>query len=141
MRIYFKNDLTALVSIANLISYIHSKSGKKEIRVHAVLYFLSLLLFMQQIVLLRSNWNFTICMWFLNFIFALGLSFESFWKVIIIFCRFHTWSISYVRDFIMACLMVMGGGHRSDVIKNMTLEEWNDRRTETGGDGSKVPYI
>ena len=52
--------------------------------------------------------------------------------------RFHTWSIHYIRDFIMACLMVMGGGHRSDVIKNMTLEEWNDRTTETGPNGIKV---
>ena len=32
----------------------------------------------------------------------------------------------------------MGGGHRSDVIKNMTLEEWNDRTTETGPNGIKV---
>ena len=52
--------------------------------------------------------------------------------------RIHTWSITYVRDFIMACLMVMGGGHRGDVIKNMTLEEWNDRITETGPNGRLV---
>ena len=30
----------------------------------------------------------------------------------------------------MACLLVIGGGHRSDVIKNMTMEEWNERRLE-----------
>ncbi len=66
MRIYFKDYLTALFSIVNLISYIHSKSGgnlfkKKEIRVHVDLYFLSLLLFVQQIALIRSNWNLTPC--------------------------------------------------------------------------------
>ena len=38
----------------------------------------------------------------------------------------------------MACLMVMGGGHRGDVIKNMMLEEWNDRITETGPNGRLV---
>ena len=30
--------------------------------------------------------------------------------------------------------MVIGGGHRSDVIRNMTLEEWNDRKIEEGED-------
>jgi len=34
--------------------------------------------------------------------------------------------------------MVMGGGHRGDVIKNLTLEEWNDRVTETGPNGRLV---
>ncbi len=34
----------------------------------------------------------------------------------------------------MACLLVIGGGHRSDVIKNMTMEEWNERRFEKSPD-------
>ena len=44
--------------------------------------------------------------------------------------RLNVWPISYIRDFLMACLLVIGGGHRSDVIKNMTMEEWNERRIE-----------
>ena len=44
----------------------------------------------------------------------------------------NVWDKLYVRDFLIACLMVIGGGHRSDVIRNMTLEEWNDRKMEEG---------
>jgi len=80
-----------LVNIVNLFSYIHSKSGvfKKEIRVHVVLYFLVLLLFIQHIALLGSNWNLTpyACSFFL--IFVIGFSFESFWKIIIFFQIAH----------------------------------------------------
>jgi hypothetical protein len=39
----------------------------------------------------------------------------------------------FIRDFLMSCLLVFGGGHRGDVIRNMTLEEWGDRRKETSG--------
>ena len=46
----------------------------------------------------------------------------------------NVWDKLYIRDFLIACLMVIGGGHRSDVIRNMTLEEWNDRKIEEGED-------
>ena len=48
--------------------------------------------------------------------------------------RMNVWDKLYIRDFLIACLMVIGGGHRSDVIRNMTLEEWNDRKIEEGED-------
>ena len=47
----------------------------------------------------------------------------------------------YIRDFLLACLLVMGGGHRSDVIRNMTLEEWNDRTVELGAKDEQVAVL
>jgi hypothetical protein len=47
--------------------------------------------------------------------------------------RTNTWTMFFIRDFLMSCLLVFGGGHRGDVIRNMTLEEWGDRRKETSG--------
>ena len=40
------------------------------------------------------------------------------------------WNMFYIRNLLMACLLIFGGGHRGDVIRNMTIEEWNDRRLE-----------
>jgi hypothetical protein len=33
---------------------------------------------------------------------------------------------------------VFGGGHRSDVIKNMTMEEWKERKIEETSAGEQV---
>ena len=53
----------------------------------------------------------------------------------------QTWSMVYIRDFLLSCLLVMGGGHRSDVIRNMTLEEWNERTVELGAKDEQVPLF
>jgi hypothetical protein len=54
--------------------------------------------------------------------------------------RVKAWSLFYIRDLIMSCLLVFGGGHRGDVIRNMTLEEWNERRIETSDNNKKVKF-
>lgn len=41
----------------------------------------------------------------------------------------------------MSCLLVFGGGHRGDVIRNMTLEEWKDRRIEKAEKNLKVTFL
>jgi hypothetical protein len=51
--------------------------------------------------------------------------------------KVNAWSMFYIRDLIMSCLLVFGGGHRGDVIRNMTLEEWNERRIEDSHDKKK----
>ena len=40
------------------------------------------------------------------------------------------WSKIYIRDLLLTCLLIFGGGHDDDVIRNMTVEEWNHRRLE-----------
>ena len=52
--------------------------------------------------------------------------------------RMGKWSPFYIRNLLMSCLLVFGGGHRSDVIRNMTMEEWNDRRVEIAPNGTQV---
>ena len=42
------------------------------------------------------------------------------------------WTRFEVRDFLMACLLVLGGGHRRDVIRNMTVEEFAAARRKNG---------
>jgi hypothetical protein len=34
------------------------------------------------------------------------------------------WTKFEMRDFLMACLLVLGGGHRGEVVRNLTLEEF-----------------
>lgn len=53
----------------------------------------------------------------------------------------NVWSLQYIRDFLISCLLVIGGGHRGDVIRNMTLEEWNDRKIEENEEGNQVKYF
>ena len=44
----------------------------------------------------------------------------------------------YIRDFLMACLLVMGGGNQDDLIQNMTVREWKARQTENAWDDEEV---
>ena len=50
----------------------------------------------------------------------------------------RAWTSFHIRSLLMSCLLVFGGGHRSDVIKNMTMEEWRDRRIQESIKGEKV---
>ncbi len=45
---------------------------------------------------------------------------------------------TFVRDFLMAVLLVTGGGHRGDVIRNMTVEEFHNVRFKRREDGVEV---
>jgi len=48
---------------------------------------------------------------------------------------------TFVRDFLMMILLVTGGGHRGDVIRNMTVEEFHNMTFRKREDGTEVTYL
>ena len=51
------------------------------------------------------------------------------------------WSSHFVRDFLMAHLLVHGGGHRTDVVRGVTLGEWQQAQTVKNKFGTEVKVI
>lgn len=48
---------------------------------------------------------------------------------------------TFVCDFLMAILLVTGGEHKGDVIRNMTVEEFHNMTFRTREDGKEVTYL